>query len=84
MLFQETFKLRKFELGIKNTFDRYLNSAPLNAKNLRLINQNLSKTGRMIIRKHKNNDNEILHRRTYKQTKFQEHSRIKDGVERCA
>ena len=38
----------------------------------------------LIIRKCDNNGNEILHKRTYKQTKFQEHSRIKDGVERCA
>ena len=31
-----------------------------------------------------NNDDEILHKRTYKLTKFQEHSRIKDGVEKWA
>ena len=35
----------------------------------------------MIIRKYSNNDNEILQKQTYKQTKFQEHSRIKDSVE---
>ena len=38
----------------------------------------------MIIRKYNNNDNEILHKRTYKQTKFQEHFRIKDSVEKSA
>ena len=79
------YELEKFELGIKNTFDRYLNCAPLNARDLKsLINQNLSQKGRIIIRKYKNNGNETLHKRTYKQTKFQEHFRIKRGVERCA
>ena len=78
------YELRKFKLGIKNTFDQYPNCVPLNVKTLRgLINQSLSKNGRMIIRKI--NDNEILHKRTFtKQTKFQEHSRIKDSVEKYA
>ena len=68
MCFQERtimYELRKFKLGIKNTFDQYPNCAPLNAKTLRgLINQSLSKKKRMIIRKV--NDNEILHKRTDK------------------
>ena len=68
MCFQENtvmYELRKFKLGIKNTFDQYPNCAPLNVKTLRgLINQSLSKNGRMIIRKI--NDYEILHKRTYK------------------
>ena len=34
----------------------------------------------MIIRKYSNNDNEILQKQTYKQTKFQEHSRIKENM----
>ena len=42
MCFQEKTimnKLPNFKLGIKNTFDQYLNCAPLNAKTLReLIN----------------------------------------------
>ena len=65
MYFQKktiTYELRKFELGIKNTFDWYLNCIPLNAKTSRgLINQSLSKKGRIVIRKY-----EILHKRTYK------------------
>ena len=62
---QIMYELQKFKLGIKNTFEQYLNYAPLNEKTLRgLINQSLSKKGRMIIRKY--NDNEILHKRTYK------------------
>ena len=36
----------------------------------------------MNITKYNDNGNEVLHKETYKQTKFQEHSRIKD-VERC-
>ena len=59
-----------------------VNCAPLNVKTLRgLTDQSLSKNGRMIIRKYNNNDNEVLHKQIYKQTKFQEHSRIKGGVE---
>ena len=38
----------------------------------------------LITRKYVNNSNEILNKRTYKQTRFQERSRIKDVVERCA
>ena len=38
----------------------------------------------MIIKTYNNKNNEILHKQTYKQTKFQQKSRIKDGVERCA
>ena len=72
MCFQEKtimYELRKFKLRIKNTLDRYLNSVPLNAKTLRgLINQSLSKKGRMIIRKY--NDNETLNKRTYKANKL--------------
>ena len=37
----------------------------------------------MIIRKSNNNDDQILHNLTDEPTTFQEHSRIKDGVERC-
>ena len=62
---QIMYELQKFKLGIKNTFEQYLNCAPLNEKTLRgLINQSLSKKGRMIIRKY--NDNENLRKRTYK------------------
>ena len=72
MCFQEKtimYELRKFKLRIKNTLDRYLNSVPLNAKTLRgLINQSLSKKGRMIIRNY--NDNETLNKRTYKANKL--------------
>ena len=55
MCFQEKtifYEFQKFKLGIKNTFDQYLNCAPLNAETLKgLINQSLSKKGRMIIKK---------------------------------
>ena len=65
-------RVAKVRIGDQNTFDRYLNCAPLSAKDLKnLINQNLSKKGRIIIRKYKKNGNETLHKRTYKQTKFQ-------------
>ena len=61
MCFQE--KTNMYELR-KNTFDQTPNCVPLNAKTLRgLINQILSKKGRIIIRKI--NDNEILHKRSY-------------------
>ena len=80
---QIMYELQKFKLGIKNTFEQYLNCAPLNEKTLRgLINQSLSKKGRMIIRN-------IMTMKIYvneltKQMKFQEHSRIKDSVEKYA
>ena len=62
------YELRKLKLGIKNTFDQYPNCSPLNTKTLKgLINQSLSKKGRMVISKY--NDNEVLHRRTYKANK---------------
>ena len=72
MCFQEKtimYKLRKLKLRVKNTFHQYPKCAPLNAKTLRgLINQSLSKKGRMIIRKY--NDNEILYKRTNKAKKI--------------
>ena len=36
----------------------------------------------VIIRKYRNKDDEILHKQAYKQTKLQEHFRIKYGVRR--
>ena len=66
------YELRKFELGIKNTFDRYLNCALLNARTLRgLINQSILKKRRMIVRKCNNNDNEfyineLINKRNFK------------------
>ena len=55
----------------------------LECKTLRgLINQSLSKKGRMIIRKYKTMKFYI--NGLTKQTKFQEHSRIKDSVEKYA
>ena len=44
----------------------------------------ITKMAVLITRKYVNNSNEILNKRTYKQTRFQERSRIKDVVERCA
>ena len=75
----------KVRIGDQEYIHHYLNCASLNLKNVRgLINQSLSKKGRMILRKYNNINDKILHKRTYKQTECHKYSRIKDGVERCA
>ena len=52
----------KVRIGDQEYINQYLNCAALNVKNKRrLINQSLSKKGRMIIRKYSNIDDEIVH-----------------------
>ena len=71
----------KLKFRIKNTLDQYQNCAPLSGKTLKeLINQSLSKKGKMIITKYK----KLYINGLTKQTTFQEHSTIKDSVEKYA